>query len=112
MTKRMITLLFSLLAVLVLATFCCASAEEDAIPVTEGPIPVTGGSKKSEAAPIDCGRVYESVGTTKDDNTFTSFYQFKAPADEICTISFEVEKLYYYYSDLYENLKDPLALLY
>ena len=91
MKKRLISHLIVLLAVLVLMTACCAAAEESSVPVT-------GGSNMSGAKQIYCGLVYESVGMTTEYDTFTSYYQFTAPADEICTISFEVEKHYTYYS--------------
>ena len=57
MEKRLIPHLIVLLAVLALATVCCAAAEESVIPVT-------GGSNISGAKQVYCGLVYESVGMT------------------------------------------------
>ena len=63
---------------------------------------VAGGSDKFHAARINCGIIYESVGTKEDKGSYSSFYQFTAPANDICTISFEVEK-HYWHNDGYTS---------
>ena len=90
MKKWLIKVIMILVIILPLLYITAASAD-----VTY----VTGGSKLKSAKQIDCGIVYESAGTTQEAQTFTSYYQFVAPDDDICTVSFEVEKHYWYNFD-------------
>ena len=92
MKKRSVTFCRILILLICFLTVTAAQALAE---TSSNSIPVTGASSKVNGTSILCGKVYESVGKTKEDKSFTSYYSFTAPSDDICTISFESNGYWY-----------------